>query len=65
MVSSFTRGRLRALLKFAHFYQDRIAFFGVPSLVLDSGVEGLVTIRGITFSILDLSVEIHGVEIGR
>lgn len=63
-VSSFTRGRLRSLLKFVHFYQDRIAFFGLPSLVFDSGINGLMTIRGITFSILDLKLELHGIEIG-
>lgn len=63
-VSSFTRGRLRWLLKHAHFYRDKVAFFGLPSLVFDKDVDGMMTIRGITVSILDMSVELHGIEIG-
>ncbi|KAM0721802.1 hypothetical protein Q7P37_002727 [Cladosporium fusiforme] len=62
-LSSFTRGRLRSLMKFAHFYRDKVAFFGLPSLVFDSGVDGLMTIRGITVSILDLNIQLHGIEI--
>lgn len=63
-VSSFTRGRLRSWLKLAHFYRDKIAFFHLPSLVIDTDLDGLVTIRGLTFSILDLSIQFHGIELG-
>lgn len=64
-VSSFTRGRLRSWLKLLHFYKDKVAFFDLPSLVIDTGLDGLVTIRGVTFSILDLSIELHGIEVGQ
>lgn len=63
-VSSFTRGRLRSWLKLAHFYRDKVAFFHLPSLVIDTELDGLVTIRGLTFSVLDLSIQLHGIEVG-
>ena len=47
-----------------HFYRDKVAFFSLPSLVIDIDLDGLVTIRGVTFSILDLTIELHGIEIG-
>lgn len=64
-VSSFTRGRLRSWLKLAHFYRDKVAFFHLPSLVIDNRLDGLVTIRGLTFSVLDLSIQLHGIEVGQ
>jgi hypothetical protein len=64
-VSSFTRHRLRSWLKYVHFYRDKIAFFYLPSLVIDTDLDGLATVRGVTFSILDLTLELHGIEIGR
>lgn len=63
-VSSFARKRFRSWLKYMHFYRDKIAFFYLPSLVIDTDLDGLVTIRGITFSILDLTIELHGIEVG-
>jgi len=63
VVSSFTRGRLRRLWKDAHFTRDRVAIFGIPTLRLDTGIAGLVTLRGITISLLDMVIELHGVEI--
>lgn len=63
--SSFTRGRLRAWQKRLHFYKDKIAFFDLPSLVIDTYLDGLVNVRGLTFNILDLSVELHGIEVGQ
>jgi hypothetical protein len=47
-----------------HFYRDKVAFFHLPSLVIDTNLDGLVTVRGLTFSILDLSIELHGIEVG-
>jgi hypothetical protein len=64
-VSSFARNRLRSWLKYMHFYRDKVAFFYLPSLVIDTDLDGLVTIRGITFSILDLTIELHGIEVGK
>lgn len=65
VVSSFTRNRLRKWLKLVHFYRDKVAFFNLPSMVIDTDLDGLVTIRGVTFSILDLTIELHGIEIGQ
>lgn len=64
-VSSFTRGRLRWLLKIVHFYRDKVAFFGLPSLVIDKDLDGMMTIRGVTLNMLDVSIELHGIEIGK
>jgi hypothetical protein len=64
VVSSFTRRGLRSWLKLMHFYRDKVAFFHLPSLVIDTDLDGLVTVRGLTFSILDLSIELHGIEVG-
>lgn len=64
VVSSFTRNRLRKWLKLVHFYRDKVAFFNLPSMVIDTELDGLVTIRGVTLSILDMTIELHGIEIG-
>ena len=66
VVSTFTRKQLRSRpwLKLVHFYRDKVAFFNVPSLVIDTKLDGLLTIRGLTFSILDLTIELHGIEVG-
>lgn len=64
-VSSFTRGRLRWLLKLVHFYRDKVAFFDLPSLVIDTDLDGMMTVRGITLNLLDMSIELHGIEVGK
>lgn len=33
-------------------------------MVVDSELDGLVTIRGLTLSLLDLTIEMHGLEVG-
>lgn len=65
-VASLTRRSLRSSpwLSLVHFYQDTVAFFHLPSLVIDTDLDGLVTVRGVSFSILDLSLEFHGIEVG-
>jgi hypothetical protein len=65
VVSSFTRARLRFLLKQVHFYRDKVAFFDLPSLVIDNEYDGLINVRGLTINILDCSIELHGIEIGK
>lgn len=62
-VSKLTRKWCRKIWKNAHFSKDRVAWFGIPSLKLDINISGLVTIRGVTFSLLDLALELHGIEI--
>jgi hypothetical protein len=64
-VSSYTRGKLRRTFKNVHFYCDQVALFYLPSLVIDTGLDGLVTLRGLTVSLLDLAIELYGLEVGK
>jgi hypothetical protein len=58
------RRKLRALLRELHFIDDKIAFFNIPALEIDTDVDGLMVLRGITFSLSTLSFVVHGVEVG-
>jgi hypothetical protein len=62
--SDFARRSLRRLLKELHFIDDKIAFFEIPALEIDTEVDGLLVVRGITFSISTLSFVVHAVEVG-
>jgi hypothetical protein len=62
--SDFARKTLRKLLKGLHFIDDKIAFFEIPALEIDTEVDGLMVIRGVTFSISTLSFMVHDVELG-
>lgn len=64
MASSLARRTLRTLLKQLHFIDDKIAFFNIPALEIDTDVDGLMVLRGITFSLSTLSFVVHGVEVG-
>jgi hypothetical protein len=64
-VSSYTRAKLRRTLRNVHFYRDQVALFYLPSLVIDSELDGRVTVRGLTISLLDLTFELHGLEVGK
>lgn len=44
--------------------EDKIAFFDIPALEIDTEVDGLMVLRGITFSLSNLSFVVHGVEVG-
>jgi hypothetical protein len=63
-VSSYTRAKLRRTLRNVHFYRDQVAMFYLPSMVIDSGLDGLVTVRGLNISLLDLTIELYGIEVG-
>ncbi|KAK4888988.1 hypothetical protein LTR27_012164 [Elasticomyces elasticus] len=52
----------RRLFTQAHFIKNEIAGFDLPALYLDVGLEGLLTIRGWTFSLSTFTVEVHGIE---
>jgi hypothetical protein len=66
VVSSFTRARLRCLLKQVHLHSDKVAFFDLPSLAIDNECyNGCITVRGITINILDCSIQLHGIEVVR
>lgn len=62
--ASFVRKRLGRLLRQLHFINDKIALFNIPALEIDTDVEGLFVIRGITLSLSHLSIVAHGVEVG-
>ncbi|CAN8105244.1 unnamed protein product [Discula destructiva] len=61
---NMARRTLRRLLKQLHFIDDKIAFFNIPALEIDTDVDGLMVLRGITFSLSTLSFVVHGVEVG-
>ena len=64
VTATFARRRLGRLLRQLHFINDKIALFNIPALEIDTDVEGLFVIRGITLSISHLSIVAHGVEVG-
>jgi hypothetical protein len=64
VVSNGVRRGLRSGLKHLHFIDDKIAFFSIPALEIDNEVDGLMVLRGITFSLSSLSFVVHGAEVG-
>lgn len=64
LISRFTRGRLRWLLKEMHFHRDKVAFFSFPVLIIDTGISGFVAIQGVTVSFLTLTVDFHSIDLG-
>ncbi|KAG5982737.1 hypothetical protein E4U55_001455 [Claviceps digitariae] len=63
-VAAFARRFLRVFIRQLHFIGDKVALFDIPALEIDTDVDGLMVLRGITFSISTLSFEVHGVEVG-
>ena len=63
-VADIIRRNLRSLLKQLQFIEDKIAFFDIPALEIDTDVAGLMVVRGLTFSLSALTVVAHGVELG-
>lgn len=64
LISSFTRAKLRWLLRQVHFYRDKMAFFAFPVLIIDADISGFVAVEGVTASLLSLSIEFHSIDIG-
>ncbi|KAL3419437.1 hypothetical protein PVAG01_09659 [Phlyctema vagabunda] len=64
IVGRIARRYLRLVLKQLQFIDDKVAFFDIPALEIDTEVDGLMVIRGITFSLSKLSITAHGVEVG-
>lgn len=64
VVADFVRRRLRAVLRGIQFTNDKVAFFDLPALEIDTDVDGLLVIRGLTVSLSSLTVIAHGVEVG-
>lgn len=63
-MGDLTRKSIRALFKQLHFIDDKVALFDIPALEIDTKLDGLVVLRGITFSLSTLSFVVHGVEVG-
>ncbi|EGX87929.1 srpk, putative [Cordyceps militaris CM01] len=63
-VGNTTRWILRGFLKQLHFVDDKIALFDIPALEIDTEVDGLLVLRGISLSLSTLSFTVHGVEVG-
>ncbi|KAI4724267.1 hypothetical protein E4T49_07995 [Aureobasidium sp. EXF-10728] len=63
-VGRYVRRRIRNVLKQLQFIDDQIAFFDIPALEIDVDVNGLMNIRGMTFSLSSLMIIAHGVEVG-
>lgn len=64
VIARAVRRRLRKILRSSHFLNDKIAFFDLPALEIDTEVDGLMVIRGITIHLSSLKVVAHGVEVG-
>ncbi|KIW58420.1 hypothetical protein PV05_02941 [Exophiala xenobiotica] len=58
------RSMLGSVLEQLHFINDKVAFFNIPALEIDTEVGGLMVIRGLTVSLSHLSLVAHGVEVG-
>lgn len=63
-VADVVRHHLRKLLKELQFLNDKVAFFDIPALEIDTEVDGLFVVRGITFELSSLTIKVHGIEVG-
>lgn len=64
LVADFARKALRKMLRHLHFTKDKIALFNLPALEIDTDVDGLMVIRGLTISLSSLTIVAHGIELG-
>ncbi|KAI4149387.1 MAG: hypothetical protein LQ340_004656 [Diploschistes diacapsis] len=64
IVSNVVRKGLRYTLGQLDFIHDKIAIFDLPALEIDTEVDGLFVIRGLTVSLSSLTIIAHGVEVG-
>lgn len=64
IVSSGSRRLLRKALPSVCFFEDKIAVFDIPALQIDTEVNGLFVVRGLTISLLDFRIEAQGIELG-
>jgi hypothetical protein len=63
-VANAARKGLRKVLKELHFTRDKIALFNLPALEINTDVDGLLVVRGLTIELSSLTVVAHGVELG-
>ncbi|KAK5124085.1 hypothetical protein LTR08_006101 [Meristemomyces frigidus] len=62
--ADFARKSSRRALRQLQFTRDKIALFNLPALEIDTDVNGLFVVRGVTISLSSLSIEAHGIELG-
>lgn len=62
--ANHARDYMRRLVAGLHFIDDKIAFFDIPALEIDHEVDGLLVVRGLTFSLSTFSFVVHGIEVG-
>ncbi|TGO42234.1 hypothetical protein BHYA_0011g00680 [Botrytis hyacinthi] len=46
------------------FIEDRVGVFDIPGLEIDTEVDGLMVVRGMTLRLSAMSLVVHGVEVG-
>jgi len=54
----------RVVQEHSHFVKDKLALFNLPALEIDTNVDGLFVIRGLTISFSTLTIVAHGIELG-
>jgi hypothetical protein len=64
LTAHFVSAWLGSLFRKVHLFQDKIAVFNIPALEIDIDVDGLMVIRGLTISFLELTIVAHGIEVG-
>lgn len=64
LVARNVRKGMRRFLGILHFVNDKIAFFDLPAMEIDTEVDGLLVVRGLTISLSSLTVIAHGIEVG-
>ncbi|PPJ58795.1 hypothetical protein CBER1_08232 [Cercospora berteroae] len=57
-------GLRKALGGQSHFVKDKLAMFNLPALEIDTDVDGLFVIRGITVSFSNFTIAAQGIELG-
>ena len=62
--ADLARKNSRRALRQLQFTRDKIALFNLPALEIDTDVDGLFVIRGITISLSSLTIVAHGIELG-
>ncbi|KAI1325097.1 hypothetical protein F5Y16DRAFT_378836 [Xylariaceae sp. FL0255] len=60
----FRRILRKTLGKYPQFGKDRLALFDLPALEIDTDVDGLLVVRGVTFHFSTLTIIVHGIEVG-
>ena len=63
--ANLARSGLRKVLgSQPHFVNDKLGLFDLPALEIDTTVDGLFVIRGITMSFSTMTLVAHGIELG-